>query len=47
MVALTNFKEMVKTSIENRANIIFSGAGLPMELPRILLDTCEEKKEEF
>lgn len=47
MVALTTFKEMVKTSIENRANIIFSGAGLPMELPRIFLDTCEEKKEEF
>ncbi len=47
MVALTTFKEMVKTSIENKANIIFSGAGLPMDLPRIFLDTCEEKKEEF
>ncbi len=47
MVALTTFKEMVKASIENRANIIFSGAGLPMELPKILLETCEQKKEEF
>lgn len=47
MVALTTFKEMVKTSIENQVNIIFSGAGLPLELPRILLDTCEEKKEQF
>ena len=44
MVALTTFKEMVKASIESRANIIFSGAGLPMDLPKILLATCEEKK---
>lgn len=47
MVALTTFKEMVKASIESRANIIFSGAGLPMDLPKIFLETCEEKKEEF
>ena len=47
MVALTTFKEMVRASIESRANIIFSGAGLPLELPRILLDACESKKEEF
>lgn len=47
MVALTTFKEMVRTSIENRANIIFSGAGLPLDLPRVLFDACEAKKEEF
>ncbi len=47
MVALTTFKEMVKASIESRANIIFSGAGLPLELPKILIETCELKKEEF
>ncbi len=47
MVALTTFSEMVKTSIENRADIIFSGAGLPFELPKILRDVCEQKKEEF
>jgi len=47
MVALTTFKEMVRTSIENRANIIFAGAGLPLELPRVLLDACEAKKEEY
>ncbi len=47
MVALTTFTEMVKTSIEQRADIIFSGAGLPLELPRHLLDLCEQKKEEF
>jgi len=47
MVALTTFKEMVRTVIETRGDIIFSGAGLPLDLPRILLDTCDEKKELF
>ncbi len=47
MVALTTFTEMVKTSIEHRADIIFSGAGLPLELPKILRQLCDEKKEEF
>lgn len=47
MVALTDFASLVRTAVSNRADIIFSGAGLPMDLPRLLLDTCEEKKEEF
>ncbi len=47
MVAMTIFKEMVKATIENRADIIFSGAGLPLELPKIFRETCEQKKEEF
>ncbi|MDL2317236.1 nitronate monooxygenase, partial [Desulfovibrio sp. OttesenSCG-928-A18] len=47
MVALTDFVSMVRTAITERADIIFSGAGLPMELPRILRQMCEEKKEEF
>ena len=47
MVALTDFASLVRTSISERADIIFSGAGLPMELPRILRDMCDEKKEEF
>lgn len=47
MVALTTFADLVRTSIEEKADIIFSGAGLPMELPRILRDVCEEKKEAF
>ncbi len=47
MVALTTFSEMVRTSIENRADLIFSGAGLPLELPKIFRDVCEQKKEEF
>lgn len=35
MVALTNFVDMVKTSIEEKADIIFSGAGLPLSLPSL------------
>ena len=47
MVALTDFASLVRTSLVERADIIFSGAGLPTELPRILRDLCDEKKEEF
>ena len=42
MVALTTFSQMVRTAIENKADIIFSGAGLPLEMPRHLLQLCEE-----
>ncbi len=47
MVALTDFAQLVRTSIEQRADIIFSGAGLPLEMPKYLLEACEEKREEF
>ncbi len=47
MVALTTFAELARTAITSRADIIFSGAGLPMDLPKIFLDTCEKAKEEF
>ncbi len=33
MVALSNFADMVRTSIEEGVDIIFSGAGLPLNLP--------------
>ncbi len=36
MVALTNFTDMVKTSIAEKIDIIFSGAGLPLNLPEFL-----------
>jgi len=36
MAALTNFEDMVRTSIEEKANIIFAGAGLPLDLPKFL-----------
>ncbi|WP_028574794.1 NAD(P)H-dependent flavin oxidoreductase [Desulfonatronovibrio hydrogenovorans] len=36
MVALTNFADMVKTSVQEGIDIIFSGAGLPFDLPKYL-----------
>jgi len=36
MVALTNVVDMVKTSIEEGIDIIFAGAGLPLDLPKYL-----------
>jgi len=36
MVAMSNFVDMVKTSISEKVDIIFSGAGLPLELPSFL-----------
>ena len=47
MVALTTFADLVKTSVSSGADIIFSGAGLPMDLPKLFQETCEEKKQEF
>ncbi|CAB5085974.1 putative oxidoreductase, nitronate monooxygenase family [Olavius algarvensis associated proteobacterium Delta 3] len=38
MVALTNFGDMVRTSIEEGIDIIFAGAGLPLDLPSYLPD---------
>jgi NAD(P)H-dependent flavin oxidoreductase YrpB (nitropropane dioxygenase family) len=36
MVAMSNYADMVKTSIKEKADIIFSGAGLPLDLPSFL-----------
>lgn len=36
MTALTDFSDMVKASIEEGIDIIFSGAGLPLNLPQFL-----------
>ena len=36
MVALTEFGELVKKSIAEKVDIIFSGAGLPLNLPKYL-----------
>ena len=43
MVALTNFSDMVKTSIEEGVDVIFSGAGLPLDLPGYLKKGCKTK----
>lgn len=34
MTVITNFQDMVKTSIEEGIDVIFSGAGLPLDLPK-------------
>lgn len=36
MVAMTNFADLVRTSISEKVDIIFSGAGLPLQLPDFL-----------
>lgn len=36
MVAMSNFAELVRTAIAEKADIIFSGAGLPLQLPEFL-----------
>lgn len=36
MVAMSNFADMVKTAISEKADIIFSGGGLPLNLPSFL-----------
>jgi NAD(P)H-dependent flavin oxidoreductase YrpB (nitropropane dioxygenase family) len=36
MVALSNFSDLVRTSIEEKADVIFAGAGLPLDLPSFL-----------
>lgn len=36
MVALSNYADMVKTAVAEGIDIIFSGAGLPLDLPELL-----------
>jgi nitronate monooxygenase len=36
MVAMTNFADMIKTSISEKVDIIIAGAGLPLNLPSFL-----------
>jgi nitronate monooxygenase len=36
MVALTNFADLVKTAVEEKIDVIFSGAGLPVNLPGLV-----------
>jgi nitronate monooxygenase len=43
MVALSNFGDLVKTALEEEIDIIFSGAGLPLDLPRYLTGTARTK----
>ena len=43
MSVLTNFSDMVRTSIEEGIDIIFSGAGLPLDLPKYLGEGVKTK----
>ncbi len=43
MVALTNFSDMVRTAVEEGIDVIFSGAGLPMDLPAYLTEKARSK----
>lgn len=43
MVALTNYEDLVRTSIEEGVDIIISGAGLPLDLPKFLTSGCKTR----
>ena len=43
MVALSNYADMVRTAIEEEIDIIFSGAGLPLNLPQFLKGSTKTK----
>lgn len=43
MVAMTNFADMVRTAVAEKADIIFSGAGLPLDLPSYLPEGSQTK----
>ncbi len=43
MVALTNFADLVKTSIEEGIDVIFAGAGLPLNMPQYLTKGAKTK----
>jgi NAD(P)H-dependent flavin oxidoreductase YrpB (nitropropane dioxygenase family) len=39
MVAMKNYKELVKTAIKEKIDIIISGAGLPIDLPKLVKES--------
>ena len=43
MVALTNFADMVETSIAEGVDVILAGAGLPLDLPKYLKEGIQTK----
>jgi NAD(P)H-dependent flavin oxidoreductase YrpB (nitropropane dioxygenase family) len=46
MCALTNFADMVSTSIKENVDIVFSGAGLPLDLPKYAREASDNLKQE-
>lgn len=47
MCALTNYGDMVRTSIREKVDVIISGAGLPLDLPGYLREMSEEMKDDM
>jgi nitronate monooxygenase len=43
MVAMTNFADMIRTSISEKVDIIIAGAGLPLDLPSFLKKDSKTK----
>lgn len=43
MVAMSNFTDMIKTSIAEKVDIIIAGAGLPLDLPSFLKKDSQTK----
>ena len=43
MVALKHYKEHVKEAVECGADVIISGAGLPMNLPELVPEFAEQR----
>ena len=43
MSVITNFSDMVRTTIEEGIDVIFSGAGLPLDLPKYLGEGIKTK----
>ncbi|NCD34541.1 MAG: nitronate monooxygenase [Spartobacteria bacterium] len=43
MVALSNFSDMVETAIREKIDVVFSGAGLPLDLPKYLAEGAKTK----
>jgi nitronate monooxygenase len=43
MVAMTDFSDLVKTALKEKIDIIFSGAGLPLDLPGYLKEGMKTK----
>jgi len=48
MVALTNFEDLVATALEEKIDILFFGAGLPLKMPAIMNNEfMQETKTKF
>ncbi|NDV18779.1 nitronate monooxygenase [Pseudodesulfovibrio sp. JC047] len=47
MCALTNYGDMVRTSLREKVDVIISGAGLPLDLPSYLREMSDEMKDDM